>query len=114
MTLAMSWTGCQTTSDRSRLRPSGLRSARSTSASAFTSAANPRANDHRHQHPPRRLLPGAGPSGRATRVVGRGRVGGRGSAGAPTREAVAPPPPEPKMSAAAGRPQSSEELAEGE
>ena len=40
MTLAMSCTGCQMASDRSRPGPKGLRSARSTRASAFTSAAS--------------------------------------------------------------------------
>ena len=77
MTWATSCTGCQMASDRSRPAPSGLRSARSTSASAFTSAASDEADEHVSEDAPGRLL--AAPRRRARRggagrPVGRARV----------------------------------------
>ena len=76
-TLATSCTGCQIVSDRSRPGPSGLRSARSTSASAFTSAAM-----HKRQRPssPTPAPPAAPPrpsAGDGEVGVGRSMVSGR-------------------------------------
>ena len=53
-----SWTGCQTARARSRSRPAGWRSARSTRASAFDEHRDEQRGDQHHEHPTRRLAAG--------------------------------------------------------